>query len=148
MRAVLVDSNLLLLLVVGSASRRYIQVHKRLSGYGAEDFELLVGLIGTFSDLVTVPHVITEVSNLSRHIPDPAARSVIVDKLRELIEQTPELPIGSVEGLQHPAWSRLGVTDTILLHLCEQGITLVTADSDLAIEAEMVGGDVLNFRSM
>lgn len=147
MQAVLVDSNLLLLLVVGSAGKRYIRAHKGLSAYDENDFDILVGLVGTFSDMVTVPHVVTEVSNLSRQMRGPA-KSAIIDKLRELVEQTPELPIGSVEGLRHSAWGRLGVTDSVLLHLCEQGIMLITADSELAIEAEMIGGDVLNFRNM
>jgi hypothetical protein len=43
---VVVDTNLLLLLVVGSASRNYVDKHKRLGDYSLDDFDLLVELIG------------------------------------------------------------------------------------------------------
>jgi hypothetical protein len=39
---VVLDTNLLVLLVVGSVPRNYIGRHKRLSQYSEADFELLV----------------------------------------------------------------------------------------------------------
>ena len=63
---VIVDSNLLLLLIVGSASMSYIDKHKRLSGaYSIEDFSTLGKIISEFSEIVSIPHVLTEVSNLA-----------------------------------------------------------------------------------
>jgi hypothetical protein len=63
---VVVDANLLVLLVVGSASRDYIAKHKRLQGYTIYDFELLGLIIADFSDIVLLPHILVEVSSLAK----------------------------------------------------------------------------------
>ena len=39
---VVIDTNLLVLLIVGSASKHYIGKHKRLRGYTTDHFDLLV----------------------------------------------------------------------------------------------------------
>ena len=65
--SVVVDSNLLLLLIVGTASREYIAKHKKLAEYSDGDLDLLTLLISQFSDILLVPHVLTEVSSFSRN---------------------------------------------------------------------------------
>lgn len=147
MEAVLVDSNLLLLLVVGSANREYIRAHKRLSDhYDESDFDILVGLIEMFSEIVTVPHVVTEVFNLSRQIGSPA-RQQIFAKLHDLVETANEVQVASMTGFRRQESVFLGLTDSILLHLCEENVTLMTADSRLATTAEMAGYSVVRFPS-
>jgi hypothetical protein len=69
---IVVDTNLLVLLVVGSASIEYINKHKRLTSFSTDDFELLVELIGMFSDIVMLPHILSETSNLIKQIDNPA----------------------------------------------------------------------------
>jgi len=68
MEPVLIDSNLLLLLIVGSTNRRYIGLHKNLTDYTESDFELLGTASSMFSEIVLLPHVLAELSNLSRQI--------------------------------------------------------------------------------
>ena len=48
---VVVDANLLVLLVVGAASTRFISRHKRLSAYAIEDFELLGLILADFDEI-------------------------------------------------------------------------------------------------
>ena len=124
--AVLADANLLLLLIVGSASRR---VHKNLSHYTEDDFDLLVQAISIFSDVVLVPHLLAEVSSLSRQGIKNPARRAIQQKLRELVETTPEVPVPSVDGVRRDEFPDLGLTDAVMLHLGalgERGKSLVT----------------------
>ena len=71
---VVVDANLTVLLVVGSADRDFIAKHKRLQGYTIDDFELLGILIAKFSEIVVLPHILAEVSSLARQIDKPARR--------------------------------------------------------------------------
>ena len=63
---VLLDTNLLVLLVVGLESRRFIAQHKRLTAYSSEDFDLLIDLLGRFGPAgwATTPSVLAEASNL------------------------------------------------------------------------------------
>jgi hypothetical protein len=65
-RDVSIDSNLLLLLIVGSTSRAYITKHQRLKAYTAEDFDKLASVIGCYDKIVLLPHTLTETSNLLR----------------------------------------------------------------------------------
>lgn len=148
---VVVDTNLLVLLVVGSARRDYISKHKRLKDhYNVEDFELLVSLIAEFSDIVLLPHILTEVSNLSRNIDNPAKKEV-QEALRTLIETSNELPLLSSYGSQRPEFHELGLTDAVILHLCSMSIsginpTLITTDTDLANNANSLGFSVIDYK--
>jgi hypothetical protein len=148
---VVIDSNLLVLLVVGSASRSYISQHKRLKGvYSAEDFDLLNLMIAEFSDIVLLPHVLAETSNLAGQIGSPA-RAKVRGALRKLIESCAELPVQSVHGARRAEFHHLGLTDSVILHLCTmqmQGIspTLLTADRPLADRAAALGYSVIDYR--
>jgi hypothetical protein len=146
---VVIDANLLTLLVVGSASRDYVGKHKRLSGYSISDFDRLVALVDCFSEIVLVPHVLAEVSNLARLIKNPA-RTKIQSKLRTLIESSYEVQIARASGAARDEFEALGLTDAVILHLCQIGVngitpTLLTVDSDLADRANSLGYRVIDY---
>jgi hypothetical protein len=147
---VVVDANLLVLLVVGSASRDYIAKHRRLQDSATEDFDLLGLIIAEFSDIVLLPHILAEVSSLARKIDNPA-RAEVQDTLRRLITTATELPIQSAFGAQRDEFVELGLTDAVILHLCNMSIngvspTLVTVDSSLANSAHSLGYSVINYK--
>jgi hypothetical protein len=112
---VVVDANLLVLLVVGSASRDYIAKHRRLQNYTVDDFELLGLIIADFSDIILLPHILAEVSSLIRQIDNPA-RTEIQNSLGILITTATEIPIQSSRGAQRDEFIELGLTDAIILH--------------------------------
>ena len=148
---VVVDTNLLVLLVVGSAGKNYISRHKRLKGvFTAEDYELLALLIAQFSDLVLLPHIVAEVSNLARHIDFPARRYV-QHALRRLVSTATELPLPSILGVERAEFHQLGLTDSVILHLCSMSIagaspTLLTVDTHLADHAHSLGYSVIDYK--
>jgi hypothetical protein len=59
-KGILVDSNLLVLLLVGSVNKRRILEFKRTQDFTIEDFETLSRLIAWFERLVTTPHVLIQ----------------------------------------------------------------------------------------
>jgi predicted nucleic acid-binding protein len=145
-----VDTNLLVLLVVGSASRRYIARHKRLSEYSVDDFDMLGLILSEFSEIVLLPHVLAEASNFARMI-DVPARAQVQAALRTLIATCMELPVPSIDGAQRREFLDLGLTDAIILHVCSMATagvapTLVTADSKLANAANALGYSVIDYR--
>ena len=147
---VVIDANLLVLLVVGTASKDYIPKHRRLAAYTADDFELLGLIISEFSDIVLVPHLLAEASSLARKIENPA-RGRIQDALQTLIETVIEIPVSSRSGVQRDEFNRLGLTDAVILHLCSMDVsglnpTLVTVDSDLANSANSLGYSVIDYK--
>jgi len=149
--AALLDANLLVLLVVGSASRAYIARHDRLDSYDEDDFDLLVELIGSFADIVVLPHVWTEVDHLVRSggLRYPATQQVL-DKLQTLIESTTECPTPSASGAVRSEFARLGLADSVMLHFLDLEardvpVTLITADHELANAASAHGYDVIDY---
>ncbi len=65
LKGVLVDTNLLVLLLVGSVNKRRILNFKRTQNFAIEVFDLLSRLIRWFGKLVTTPHVFSQVSDLT-----------------------------------------------------------------------------------
>lgn len=146
------DANLTVLLVVGSASKNYIARHKRLdSDYTADDFDLLGLLVAQFAEIVLLPHVLAEACNIACQIANPA-RARILDAFRTLISTVPELAIPSIDGVRRIEFDKLGLTDSVLLHLCGmrmEGLspTLITVDTDLANAAHALGYSVIDYKA-
>jgi len=147
---VIIDTSLTVLLIVGSASRDFIAMHRRLRGYTVDDFEMLGVLIAQFSEIVLLPHILAEASSLARQINNPA-RTKVQSALRTLIMTATELPIQSAFGAQRDEFDKLGLTDAVILHLCAMSIsgigpTLITVDTDLANSAHSLGYSVIDYK--
>jgi len=130
-RGLLVDTNLLLLLFVGSHDQTLIERFKRTRnrGYTADDFVLLRNLVGRFSRIVTTPHILAELSNLSMHMPTDMGRyfaclARALGTFRE--EQVPK------DDLLSPKWRhvlpRIGFTDLSIIEAAPRGDYLVLTD--------------------
>jgi hypothetical protein len=61
----LLDTNLLVLFVVGTVNPKRIQNFKRTSVYDHDAYEMLVKVMSGFTQIYTVAHVMAEVSNLT-----------------------------------------------------------------------------------
>jgi hypothetical protein len=71
-RSVLLDTNLLVLLIVGSTSEAHVAKHKRTRSYDVQSFRLLRDTLRwNFTALVTTPHVLAETSALVRQCAEP-----------------------------------------------------------------------------
>jgi hypothetical protein len=149
--AAVVDTNLLGLLVVGSASRSYIKLHKRIGAdFAIEHFELLVELLGSFDDIVLIPQIVAEISNLIRQINYPA-KNYIQIAFKKLIETSLEFPATSRDAIDRDEFFQLGIMDCCILHMCSLKLlgappTLLTIDSDLVNAASSLGYSVINYR--
>jgi hypothetical protein len=147
---VVIDTNLLLLYIVGLASPDYISKHKRLNAYSVDDFELLGLIIASFSEIVTLPHILSETSNFIRHIENPALAR-IQSVFKAFIERTIEIPAMSLQGAEREEFKSLGLTDAMILYFCGlsidgAGATLLTADTRLADRANLAGYSVIDYK--
>ena len=61
----LIDTNLLVLFVVGGVNRDRIESFKRTRQYSKTDYQLLLRVLDGFEPLYTLAHVMAEVSNLT-----------------------------------------------------------------------------------
>src|SRR5450631_2873513 len=128
-RGVVVDSNLLLLLFVGSFDRRQIDRNSRLEKFDQADFELLVKLLGRFKLLVTTPHILTEVSNLSAGIAG-RERQPYFDSFAKSLTLLDEQQVASHLALTG-RWAKLGLTDAAIAAIAKQKYLVITDDFEL-----------------
>jgi hypothetical protein len=146
---IILDSNLLLLFVVGTASRSYIKIHKKLKSYTEEDFDLLCNLLSTATEILVTPNTLTETSNLAAYISDPALTNIF-HVLRELImsEVTEEHFVESEIAAARPEFLRLGLTDSALIQLVSEAHLLLTSDVGLYLAALNDGKKAENFNHL
>ena len=116
-KKIYIDSNLLVLLVVGATGKHLIAKHKRLTTYRIEDYERLAGLVNRIDQVLVTPNILTEASNLLGQHDDPECSSFF-DVLRALIvEETEEIVVDSKVAASNSEFTRLGLTDAALLEV-------------------------------
>jgi hypothetical protein len=141
---IVLDTNILLLLVVGSTDEKYIALHKRLDAYDVTDYKILCGIIAQSKGVVFTPNVLTETSNLGRYIKEPL-RSEISAKLAHMITNGSEKIIVSKDASARPEYVRLGLADSVLLQVTMLDGILLTDDLDLYLAASYANIPVQNF---
>lgn len=148
---ILVDTNLLLLLMLGSVDESCIG-KKRTERYSVEQFHFLSDYLKDFKHLITTPHILTEVSNLGG--------SALTGKWREAffillgmpglfyLEATEDFVVEqNLARLNVEPFNlvRLGLTDAVIAKLCEKEILLISDDYDLVGLVTGLGGEAINF---
>lgn len=143
-----VDTNLLVLFVVGATALDYISKHKKLyNEFCASDYAFLQDTIANSSGIIVTPHVLAETSNLLAYVGEPA-KSEIFMVFKAMIAETKETLIRSAQASTRDEFSRLGLTDAALLELCGDDVILLTCDTDLWLAALNKGLQALNFTHM
>jgi hypothetical protein len=128
-RPMLLDSNLLLLLIVGSFDSGLVRSFKRLSIFSQMDLSLLQNLSVSFP-IATCPHVLTEVSNLANALPEPLKRTVFA-YMASTFESLEEVHVSAREIVRLPGFEIFGLTDVALSELCQENL-LITHDERFA----------------
>lgn len=140
-----IDSNLLLLLIVGTTDRNLIERHSRSQEFDADDYDLLVGLLSKHQQVLVTPNTLTETSNLLGQHGEPQ-RSQLFDTLRTLIEISNEVVVASRDASRNASFSQLGLTDAALLEVVTEDTPLFTVDVKLYLAALSKGPDAaVNF---
>ena len=130
-----IDSNLLLLLIVGSVGRDLVAKHRRLrEKFTVEDFDRLNNLFDRVKQVFVTPNTLTETSNLLSQHRNPE-RSLFFDKLKCIIEVSKEVVVTSADASRNNAFKQLGLTDAALLEVVTAETPLLTVDLDLYLAA-------------
>ncbi|SPE35795.1 conserved hypothetical protein [Candidatus Sulfopaludibacter sp. SbA6] len=126
----LIDTNLLVLFVVGKVNPRRIENFKRTNKYNKGDYQLLLRVMDRFTPLYTLAHVMAEVGNLTgltgRELLQ--ARQVLKETLAVLREPA----MASERAVQNKLYERLGLVDAAIATLArENKCAVLTDDFDL-----------------
>ena len=146
-KQIIIDSNLLVLFVIGLTDRNLISKHKRTKQYEIEDYDLLAEILSTFNKVIVTPHVLAETSNLISQIGNPVMSS-IRETLKNLIETQSEEYEPSRELCKGKSFIRLGLTDCAILNLVKKELPLITVDLDLYLSAMAINHNTVNFNHL
>ena len=122
-----IDTNLLVLLVVGSVDRQLIGKHRRVRAFTQEDYGRLLQMTGALNRLFVTPNILTEASNLLKNRKDRR----FLDRLRIFIKESEETVLASSKAARHSRFPKLGLTDAVLLEIVSEQRPLITVDHDL-----------------
>lgn len=140
----LVDTNLLVLWIIGSVSRDEIARNRRTSKYDARDFLLLTSYMGQYQEFVITPHIAAETSNLVSSLTGKSlfqARAILAAGLRAWNE----VYVESVNAAELPQYIFLGLTDAAVLLAAQNAAEVITDDFDLYRELLNLRLKVTNF---
>lgn len=141
-KGIIVDTNLLLLALIGGTSS--IVEFKRARGYSDADYQLLLKVIDQFEKLVSTPHILAEVSNLTNGLHG--------NKLRDFYA-TLKNSLSTIIEVHHPALdisrdyelSPYGLTDVGIVAAAKDNYLVLTDDLRVAGFAHQHCVDVVNF---
>jgi hypothetical protein len=149
-KGVLLDTNLLVLLVVGMADQKSINTHKKLGVYSLDDFRLLVATLGTCRKFVVTPHVLAETSNLVVHgmYGDLEKKAFLAIQGLLQVSNFSETHDYLSTIVSNDGFLKYGVSDIGLLEALKGELVLLTDDFQLSGYAEGKGYDVLNYQNL
>ena len=144
---IIIDTNSLLILVIGLIDPKQISKNKRTSIYDERDYELLCSVISN-KELVVLPNIWTEVDNLlNKYFKGDYKESyifIIVNLIKTSTEKYFESKIIENDYLFYV----LGLTDTLILKCAKDCELLITSDSELAYYALSLGIKVLDLKAI
>lgn len=147
-RGVFIDTNLLVLLLVGMVNEDRISRFKRTRDFTRDDFRTLRNLVAWFgSPLVSTPHVLSQVSDLTDLAGDEgtAVRKLFREFSINLISETRD-PASQLT--QHRLFNRLGLADVSVAAVCERKVVVLTAHVQLQVALTALGLDAINFNHL
>ncbi len=143
-KGALIDTNLLLLLFVGSIRRELIPNFKRVSKFAVEDFDTIVNVVGYFGKILTTPNILTEVSNLAGQL-SGTDRNDCFESFASTLTLLKEEYVPSEDVVPTEHFRKFGITDAGIIHFARGKYLVVTDDFPLYHLLSSSGGDALNF---
>ncbi|MFP4370298.1 MAG: PIN domain-containing protein [Candidatus Kapaibacterium sp.] len=147
----LIDTNSLIVLIIGLMNPEKIKGHKRTSIYDENDFHDLVQIIENYESIVTLPNIWTEVDNLLNDKFKGEDKNLYVRQLIYLMKSTTEKYFESrrIEDMEIPTvFYDLGLTDALILECAKQCDLLITSDSRLSDYARAYGIKVYDMKDL
>ncbi len=143
-RGLLLDTNILLLYVIGNYDPNRIESFKRTNIFLQKDFTLLRSLLERFQKVVSTPHILTEVSNLSGNIFE-AAKLDVFSQLSVFVSESEEQNIAATSICETPDFARFGIADTAISLVAKNRFLVLTEDFALYNLLSTRGIDAINF---
>jgi len=143
-KGILIDTNLMVLIAVGTYNRLRIETFKRTIQYTLEDLELMLWILAYFNRRLTTPNILTEVDNLTRQLPE-SEHEALATSFTQLISRKFEVYVQSSQVAQHATYVKLGLTDcATAIAAAEEEVLIITDDLRLSSILSSLGMDAIN----
>jgi rRNA-processing protein FCF1 len=146
-RDVLIDTNILLMYVVGTLDPKLIPTFKRTQDFTVDDYAILRRFLQYFRSIVTTPNILTEVSNLAGQIAEPR-RTRVFQTFAQAVKIIPEQYVHSSTATENAAFVRFGLTDAVVARMAEGEVLVLTDDFRLSQFLERSRLPVINFNHL
>ncbi|BBC23538.1 PIN domain-containing protein [Pseudanabaena sp. ABRG5-3] len=146
-KGILIDTNILLLWLVGSTNKERITKFNRTQSFEVTDYELLVAIFQKFQKILTTPNILTEVSNLINQLGEPD-RSQCFSIFARDIAQLDEIYTDSNTIAATDKFPKFGLTDCGIVNVAKDNYLVLTDDLKLASYLQKIGIDTLNFNNI
>ncbi len=147
-RGTIIDSNLLLLYFVGSCDEDRISSFKRTKTYTKDDYSLLCRYIKGFKEVLTTPHILTEVSGFLNQLGNDLKPS-FYKTFSEQVELFREGYRESSEISKSSSFIKYGLTDTgIIEGAMKNELLVLTDDFSLSGYLNSLKVDAINFNNI
>lgn len=140
----LLDTNLLVLLLLGNTDPALIRENTRTSKYTEDDYTFLVKALGEDTVLVLTPHILTETSNLVGKLRGETREHFFLF-LSRYVQIAQERSKEAKLLMQDETFERLGVTDVGILAMKRSKPLVLTDDLGLYLELERRAHPVINY---
>jgi len=143
-KGVIVDTNLLVVYMVGLFDRKLVPAFSRTKGYSSEDFDVLARLMAQCRAVFVTPQVLAELSNLTPDSTDPRLVGYF-ETIIQVLWKTREEYVPKEQMLGSDLLPRIGFTDLSILQAAKKhGLLVLTDDLKAAKCLRDAGVDVLN----
>lgn len=142
---VLLDTNVLLLLLVGRTDPDLINRCGRVRGYSADDYETLCELLRSARSLAVTPHILAETWNLGENALNGKHRDGFRDAFLEYVKVSREAWVNAAMLVAQRYFYSLGITDSAIVRIKRRRPVVVTDDGPLARQLETLRLPVVNF---
>ncbi len=146
-KGILIDTNILVLWLIGSTNKARITKFNRTQGFVPEDYELLVDIFQTFQKVLTTPNILTEVSNLINQLGEPERSQCFSIFARDIV-QLDEIYVESHTIAATDKFAKFGLTDCGIAALAKGKYLVLTEDFKLANYLQKIGIDTVNFNNI
>ncbi|MCP1381561.1 hypothetical protein [Runella salmonicolor] len=137
-----IDTNLLLLYLMGIYDPKKISQFKRTQQFLEEDFQLLLRFIEIFDKVIITPHILAETTNLADTQTFPILKTII-----ELLEENLTSSLEIIHSDQ-TCFNKFGLSDTAIQYLAQQNYVVLTDDLRLYHYLSTKGYTAFNFNHL
>lgn len=115
-KRLIIDTNLLLLLVIGMVEEgRHIRNSKRLKAFNTSDYDKVVKIMSGYDEVHITPYIATEISNLIDL--DGHAKSLAYQAAKYLFSLFKKIDVDIDTDCESEYFLKFGITDSSIINL-------------------------------